>query len=189
MKVFDKSKHSANKSVASDVSKAYKMLCKEFEKLLGKYGDRSSNDEDYRVLQLQKENAKLKKEVSELKIELARLYDAKQTAKSENYDDIGRANRRIPRWARHPEQINSTIVWSFFKAESENGKATKSRMRQLCKQKGIPEHLFNSNYACMITDAGKAHGKVFEDDGEKVWIWSVVKDTLMEYKSAFYKGN
>ena len=123
------------------------------------------------------------------------LHDLGKNAKKEikknkekNSNDTGRANRRIPRWARHPEQINSTIVWSFFQAEAETGKVTKSQMRQLCKQRGLSEQLFNSNYACMITDAGNAHGKVFEDDGENVWIWKEVESTLLQYKSYFYKG-
>lgn len=187
MKTFDKSKYSTNKSVASDVSKAYKMLCKEFEKLLGKYGDRSSNDEDYRVLQLQKENAKLKKEVSELKIELARLYDAKQTAKSENY---GKALSRISKWANNPYQLNSTIIWSYFKAEALYGSATIEKMQKLCqKERGMPEKQFKSHYASLKTDAGNSDGKIFEDNGYDVWIWSTAKDTLIKYKSAFYKGN
>ena len=30
------------------------------------------------------------------------------------------------------------------------------------------------------------HGKVFEDDGDRVWIWDKVEETLMKYKNSFY---
>ena len=105
---------------------------------------------------------------------------------TEVYDE-GRALRRIPRWAKYPDQINSKIIWSFFKAEAEYGRATKSLMRQLCKQRGLQEKFFDTNYAAMKSDAGKNHGKTFEDDGENVWIWDFVKSTLLQYKSDFYK--
>ena len=37
----------------------------------------------------------------------------------------------------------------------------------------------------MKLDGPKTYGKVFEDDGEKVWIWSEVEDVLRKYKDAF----
>ena len=40
----------------------------------------------------------------------------------------------------------------------------------------------------MTFDGPRSHGKVFEDDGENVWIWEEIKPRLMQYKDAFYKG-
>lgn len=111
-----------------------------------------------------------------------------QLTESFTYGAAGKANEKISRWAKNPTQYNSTIVWAFFKAEAENGKATKDFMRQLCEQRGMSEKCFDSNYASMKTDAGRSHGKVFEDDGETVWIWEGVKGTLLRHKSDFYKG-
>lgn len=34
----------------------------------------------------------------------------------------------------------------------------------------------------------KSQGKVFEDDGDHVWIWDEVEETLIQYKSSFYAG-
>lgn len=108
--------------------------------------------------------------------------------RTEAIGNTGKAINRIPRWAHNPGQINSRIVWSYFKAEAEYGHATKSLMCELCKkQHGLSEKSFYANYSSMTTDKGNSHGKVFEDDGENVKIWDVVKDTLLKYKSGFYK--
>ncbi len=40
----------------------------------------------------------------------------------------------------------------------------------------------------MKIDGAKSHGKVFEDDGENVWLWSEIEDTLLKHKSSFHSG-
>lgn len=37
---------------------------------------------------------------------------------------------------------------------------------------------FRNNYAQMKIDGPKSHGKVFEDDGDRVWIWKEVEEVL-----------
>lgn len=39
---------------------------------------------------------------------------------------------------------------------------------------------FKNNYSQMKLDGPKSHGKVFEDDGDRVWIWDEVEETLYE---------
>ena len=46
---------------------------------------------------------------------------------------------------------------------------------------------FRNNYSQMKIDGPKSHGKVFEDDGENVWIWHEIEEVLMKYKSNFYQ--
>ena len=99
-----------------------------------------------------------------------------------------KAYERIPIWANKPHQKNSMIVWSFFKAEEIDGFATINLMKGLCIDRGMSEHQFKINYASMKLDSSNSHGKVFEDDGENVWIWEEIKPRLMQYKNAFYKG-
>lgn len=104
----------------------------------------------------------------------------------ENY---GKAKNRIERWSRNPSQINHQIIWAFFKAEEDNKYVTKSKMRELFMQKGFTEHQFYNNFGSMCTDRGNSHGKIFEDDGNRVRIWSYVKNELLNYKEFFYKGH
>lgn len=109
--------------------------------------------------------------------------------KTDNADCYAMANNRIPKWANKPNQFNHTIIWSYFRAEEINGHATIDLMKGLCFDKiNMSEKQFKSNYAQMTFDGPRSHGKVFEDDGENVWIWEEIRPRLMQYKDAFYKG-
>lgn len=106
-------------------------------------------------------------------------------------DFYGMANRRIPIWAMKPNQYNHKIIRAFFMLEQITGKVTLEDLDRLCTDKAQPETYvptFRSNYAQMKLDAPKSHGKVFEDDGETVWIWSAVKDTLMKHRTYFVES-
>lgn len=98
-----------------------------------------------------------------------------------------KAYDRIPNWANKPYQYNSIIVWSYFRAEQINGRATIDLMKGLCIDRGMNEHQFKINYASMKLDSSNSHGKIFEDDGENVWIWEKIKPRLMQYKNNFCK--
>lgn len=102
----------------------------------------------------------------------------------------GKALQRIPLWASKPNQYNHKIIRAYFRAEELTGQASLSVMEQLCSDREDPTcyvPTFRSNYASMKLDSGNSHGKIFEDDGDRVWIWEEVKDTLMQYKRYFYE--
>ena len=119
-------------------------------------------------------------------------YETKLSAKNhekESYER-GKANRKIPLWAYKPEQYNHKIVRAFFEVEKTTGHVSLHNLERACSDKNKP-HLyvstFKSNYAQMKTDLANSHGKVFEDDGENVYIWNEVKDTLLRYKQFFIR--
>lgn len=108
----------------------------------------------------------------------------------DNKDFTGKAIQRIPVWALKPTQYNHKIIRAYFEAEDIAGDVTLSMMERLCSDKEHPElyvPTFRNNYSQMKLDGPKSHGKVFEDDGERVWIWSEVETVLMQYKSSFYR--
>lgn len=121
-------------------------------------------------------------------------YNPKGTAKkvvdsSNNY--YGKATQRIPVWALKSNQYNHKIIRAYFMAVDIAGQATITMMERLCSDKDHPElyvPTFKNNYSQMKLDGPKSHGKVFEDDGENVWVWSEVESVLMKYKSSFYNG-
>lgn len=121
-------------------------------------------------------------------------YNPKAIAKkaadlSNNY--YGKAAQRIPVWALKPNQYNHKIIKAYFMAVDIAGEATLTMMERLCSDKEHPELFvptFKNNYSQMKLDGPKSHGKVFEDDGENVWIWSEVESVLIKYKSSFYNG-
>lgn len=122
----------------------------------------------------------------------SQAYNKKTVARQNediNKDFYGKANQRIPVWAVKPNQYNHKIIRAYFTAVDIAGKATIAMMEQLCSDK---EHLdlyvptFKNNYSQMKLDGPKSHGKVFEDNGDEVWIWSEVEITLIKYKASFY---
>jgi len=124
----------------------------------------------------------------------SQVYSTKYKSKSDETitaDLHGKANQRIPSWALKTNQYNHKIIRAFFIAEQVTGRVTITDLELLCSDKSVPDlyvPTFRSNYAQMKLDAPKSHGKVFEDDGETVTIWSEVRDTLMQYKEFFCKG-
>lgn len=101
----------------------------------------------------------------------------------------GKALQKIPVWALKPNQYNHKIIRAFFEAE-EAGEVTLDAMELLCSNKDRSElyvPTFKNNYSQMKIDGPKSYGKVFEDDGEHVWIWSEVEEVLRRYKDSFLR--
>ena len=112
---------------------------------------------------------------------------ARKTADESN-DYYGKAIQRIPVWALKSEQYNHKIIRAYFEAVATTGHATIDAMEHLCSDKNVSElyvPTFKNNYSQMKLDGPKSHGKVFEDDGDTVTIWSEVEETLMKYKNSF----
>ena len=69
------------------------------------------------------------------------------------------------------------------------GRVTIDVMEHLSSDENVPElyvPTFKNNYSQLKIDGPKNHGKVFEDDGENVWIRSEVEETLMKCKKSFF---
>jgi len=114
---------------------------------------------------------------------------ATRVSDSADKDFYGKAIQRIPMWALKPSQYNHNIIKAYFMAEHIAGEATLLMMERLCSDKERPDlyvPTFKNNYSQMKLDGPKSHGKVFEDDGNRVWIWDEVEETLMKYKNSFY---
>ena len=97
--------------------------------------------------------------------------------------NVGRANRRIPKWASNPGAANHEIMKAFFRAESMAGEGNVTREMMLSLYGGTKP--FMTNFAQMKTDAGTAHGKVFEEHYGKVVLWDYIKETALKYKNEF----
>ena len=110
---------------------------------------------------------------------------------NESKDYYGKAIQRIPIWSLKPTQYNHKIIRAYFEAVDIAGEATLTMMERLCSDKNHSDlyvPTFKNNYSPMKIDGPKSHGKVFEDDGERVWIWSEVETVLLQYKNSFYQG-
>lgn len=134
----------------------------------------------------------LKQYIAKTFQDVAQIYDVEAPKQgSKEKDFFGKANQRISIWAIKPEQYNHKIIRAYFKSIDISGSATIRNMERFCSDPNdhtlfVPT--FKSNYAQMKLDGAKTNGKVFEDDGANVWIWSEVEDILMNHKHDFYKG-
>jgi len=100
-----------------------------------------------------------------------------------------KAKNRIPIWANRTDQCNHKIIAAYFAALDRYGKATLEKMEELCTsefEKPMSASSFKNNYASMKSDNGHSHGKIFEDDGNTVWIWKEIEPILMQHKEKFY---
>ena len=80
------------------------------------------------------------------------------------------------------------IIRGFFQCQKRYGQVVLNDLEEICSQEEDVELFvptFRNNYAQMKIDGTKTYGKVFEDDGKVVSVWSEVEETLMEYKSYF----
>lgn len=103
-----------------------------------------------------------------------------------------KALHRIPIWAVKPNQNNHKIICAYFKTQKKYGNVTLSTLEKMCSDKeqlDVYVPTFKINFYNMKIDGEKSHGKVFEDDGNNVWIWSEIEPTLMKYKDYFYNDN
>ncbi len=122
---------------------------------------------------------------------VSKEYTPKLTSLSENKykDHYGKALHRIPMWALKSNQYNHKIIKSYFMSIHIAGEANLHLMEQLCSDKERSDlyvPTFKNNYSQMKIDGPKSHGKVFEDDGYKVWLWDEVGEVIMKYKFNFY---
>ena len=122
---------------------------------------------------------------------VSHAYNLKSVNKANyNKDYFRKAINRIPIWALKPKQYNHKIIRAYFEAMDIAGEVTISMMERLCSDEEHPQlyvPTFKNNYFQMKFDGPKSHGKVFEDDGKNVWIWSEVETVLLQYKDSFYQ--
>lgn len=105
------------------------------------------------------------------------------------FQEWGKAIKRIPRWARNPQQNNHKILRAFFELKHELGNVTLDALRRRCSDPtGHPNTYvphFDNNFSQMKFDNGNSHGKVFEEHDGYVTIWDRLTDTLQRYRDYF----
>lgn len=111
------------------------------------------------------------------------------TQRTDRFSGWGKANTRIPRWARNPQQNNHKILRAFFELKQELGNVTIDALRRRCSDpNGHPNTYvphFDNNFTQMKFDNGNSHGKVFEEHDGYITIWDRISDTLQRYRDFF----
>lgn len=123
----------------------------------------------------------------------AKSVSSQQTIKTnyliEEDNNYAKANRKIPTWARKPQQNNHKIIKAFFELKEELEFVTVEALSGRCNDyENYPNTFvsdFRGNFAQMKTDASNSHGKVFIVKNDIVEIWDEIREVLMENKRYF----
>ena len=104
---------------------------------------------------------------------------------AEEAEEIRKVERKLPRWARNQQQINSKILNLFI--ELKNSETERVTEDLLTKKYGDYGE-FSRNYNQMKIISPKNHAKVFEVKNGVVEIWEPVRRYVEEYKKAVFNG-
>ena len=104
---------------------------------------------------------------------------------AEEAEEIRKVERKLPRWARNQQQINSKILNLFLELKYSG---TERVTEDLLTRKYGDYGEFSRNYNQMKIISPKNHAKVFEVKNGVVEIWEPVRRYVEEYKKAVFNG-
>lgn len=104
---------------------------------------------------------------------------------AEEAEEIRKVERKLSRWARNQQQINSKILNLFLELRSSG---TEGITEDLLAKKYGNYGEFIRNYSQMKIISPKNHAKVFEVTNGVVGIWEPVKRYVDEYRTAVFNG-
>lgn len=98
-------------------------------------------------------------------------------------NEIIKVERKIPKWfSNNKTQINSIILYNYLELLSDNEYVSKKILEDKCN---LHINKFNTNFNQMSHFGQKNHGKVFEVEKDKVYLWEPVKNFILTH----YKTN
>lgn len=99
-------------------------------------------------------------------------------------EEIKKVQRKIPRWFKNPNQINSRILASYLILRALKDDVSPEELRDKCS--GIND--FDGNYNQMKSFGVKNHAKVFDENNNTINLWKPVEEFILEnyekYKNA-----
>lgn len=109
------------------------------------------------------------------------LIEQAESDLSDEEVEILKVKRKLKRWARNPDQINSRILTKFIELQnSQDQPVTEDMLRGAFGD----DVTFAKNLPQMITISRKNHGKVFSKYCDVLSIWEPVKRYVEEFETA-----
>ena len=89
--------------------------------------------------------------------------------------EIDKVTSRLPKWFNNTWQYNSKVLYAFLRLYDPSiGYVSYTALRNEADISA-----FTTNYNQMKIIAEKNHGKVFEQVGDRVYLWENVKDIVL----------
>lgn len=98
--------------------------------------------------------------------------------------EIDKVIRKLPKWFKKPENINTRILIIFLELEKKIGKVDYLTLAENCS--GIDT--FKENFAQMKNFGQKNNGKIFEQTESIIKLWNPVKDYVISEYNKHYEG-
>lgn len=93
--------------------------------------------------------------------------------------EINKVSRRLKLWAKRPHQINAKILNSYLEMMQSGCYPIKESDLAI---KMAEEISFKSNFIQMKNITEKNHGKVFEQEGENIFLWEPIVSLVRQYQ-------
>lgn len=91
--------------------------------------------------------------------------------------EIAKVEKRLPGWFKNSKQLNSRILYSFLSLyDSSVGYVLYNDLERTSNL----GNKFSSNFDQMKNFGEKNHGKIFEQDGNRVYLWDKVKEFVLK---------
>jgi hypothetical protein len=92
--------------------------------------------------------------------------------------EIEKIKRRVPNWfIKGKTQINSIILYTFLELLVDNTFVPRALLEEKCHEK-IKD--FNGNFNQMAHFGEKNHGKIFDVDNNKVYLWEPIENIILD---------
>ena len=158
-----------------------KDLKRDIEKLIYSIGQEKEYEELHRdALHLLIKAVEVEQKYIHIPNEGVQMQDQKDFESNE----IAKVRRKLPRWARNQDQINTRILIAFLSIMRSTGKSFVSE-DDLKKEFGDDSTL-EKNLPQMCTISPKNHAKIFSRDGTTLIIWEPVKDLVNDFETQVF---
>jgi hypothetical protein len=114
-------------------------------------------------------------DVKSLTNDIQKDKDNFQNAESKINDETFRVHRKIPRWFRNLEHINSRILVAYLKLQQKRTTVTLNLLKAECED----INTFTINYNAMKRISANNHAKVFQEDEGVITLWQPVSKFIL----------
>ena len=140
---------------------------------------------------VKKDDLFLEEQLMQIIVELSTLSEIEKnrpTQKSHNVteeDEIQKVFRKVPRWLKNPDQYNSKILNAFMSLYIKGEPVNIHLLEEASK---LDSKRFLVNYTQMKIIAEKNHAKVFDEEGDNVYLWKPVSDFIEDLYAGIFNA-
>ena len=95
--------------------------------------------------------------------------------------EVEKVKRKLSRWAKNPQQINSQTLTCYLQLRTDHRYVDKEMLKSMCMENDLSAEQFDTNFAQMKNIAKKNYGEVFDAKSDCIEIWRPVAQAVRQY--------